>query len=236
LPKSNCGQEKKNCDRFYHLAIIFSGCEDSNSGDIDTNRAGDRIDFVPEEKARRGASRYDAVIATLVGFCALCVSGYTAYMQRQQVRAAVWPILEFDSSNGPDIHFSLSNKGVGPAIIRHVIVEVDDQPAKSWNEVLDKLLGSGRHRYSESDMNGHVLAPNESMTVFTPHDPEGNALTDRSNPLWAEMNKDRGRVSVEICYSSTLGECWTLRASGLTAGTTTETRRCPTPSAITFQQ
>jgi len=85
-------------------------------------------------------------------------------------------------------------------------------------------------------MNGHVLAPNESMTVFTPHDVEGNPLTDRSNPLWVEMNKDRARVSVEICYSSTLGECWTLRASGLAAGTTTESSRCPTQSDISFQQ
>ena len=103
-------------------------------------------------------------------------------------------------------------------------------------EVLDKLVGPGKHRYSESDMSGHVLAPNESMTVFTPHDVEGNALTDRSNPLWVEMNKDRGRVSVEICYCSTLGECWTLRASGLAAGTTINTRSCPTPSDVTFQQ
>jgi len=191
---------------------------------------------VPEEKERRAATRYETVIATFIALLAVCVAGYTAYMQRQQVRAAVWPILEFDSSNGPDIYFTLSNKGVGPAIIRHVIVKVDAQPVKSWNELLDKLLGPGKHRYSESDMSGHVLAPNESMTVFTPHDVEGNALTDRSNPLWVEMNRDRGRISVEICYSSTLGECWTLRASGLTAGSTTETGRCPTPSAITFQQ
>jgi hypothetical protein len=146
------------------------------------------------------------------------------------------PILEFDSSNGPDIHFTLANKGVGPAIIRHVIVKVDDQPAKNWNEVLDKFLGPGKHRFAESDMSGHVLAPNESMTVFTPHDSEGNPLSDRSNPLWAEMSRDRGRVSVEICYSSTLGECWTLRASGLAAGSTTEISRCPKQSDITFQQ
>ena len=73
---------------------------------------------VPEEKQTRGASRYDAIVATFVGFLALCVSGYTAYMQRQQVRAAVWPILQFDSSNAPDIHFTLANKGVGPALIR----------------------------------------------------------------------------------------------------------------------
>jgi hypothetical protein len=144
-------------------------------------------------------------------------------MQRQQVRAAVWPILEFDSSNGPDIHFTVGNKGVGPAIIRHVIVKVDGQPVKDWNELLNKLLGSGQQRYSESDITGHVFAPGESMNVFTPHDPEGNALTDRANPLWIEMNKDRGRVSVEICYSSTLGECWTLRAGAMSAGTTTDT-------------
>jgi hypothetical protein len=60
----------------------------------------------PEEKATCGASRYDAVIATLVGFCVLCVSGYTAWVQRQQVRAAVWPILEYQTSNAPDIHFT----------------------------------------------------------------------------------------------------------------------------------
>jgi hypothetical protein len=191
---------------------------------------------VPEEKEMRRASRYDAVIATFVGFLALCVSAYTAYVQRQQVRAAVWPILEFDSSNGP-IHFTLANKGVGPAIIRHVIVKVDGQPVRNWREALEKILGPGEHLGSESDMSGRVFAAGKSIAVFTPHDPENNPLTfDKSNPLWVKMNKDRLRVTAEICYCSTLGECWTLRAGGLTPGTTTQTRRCPTPSEITFQQ
>ena len=78
-----------------------------------------------------------------VGVCALCVSAYTAHVQRQQVRAAVWPILEFDSSNAPDIHFTLANKGVGPAIIRNVIVRVDGQPVKNWKEALERILGPG---------------------------------------------------------------------------------------------
>jgi hypothetical protein len=204
---------------------------------IDTNPAGHKIGFVPEERATRGASRYDAVIATFVGVCALCVSGYTAYMQRQQVRAAVWPILEFDSSNAPDIHFTLANKGVGPAIIRNVIVRVDGQPVRNWREALERILGPAEHLGSESDMSGHVLAAGESMTVFTPRDAENNPLNfDRSNPLWVKLNKDRGRVTVEICYSSTLGECWTLRGSGMTPSNTTETRRCPSPSATSFQQ
>jgi len=192
---------------------------------------------VANNQETRRASRYDAVIATLVGLCALCVSAYTAYVQRQQVRAAVWPILEFDSSNAPDIHFTLANKGVGPAIIRHVIVKVDGQPVRNWKEALGRILGPGEHLFSESDMSGHVFAAGESMTPLTPRDPENNPLNfDKSNPLWVKMNKDRLRVSVEICYCSTLDECWTLRASGLTPSTTTETRHCPTSSAISFQQ
>ena len=195
------------------------------------------IGAVPEQRETRRASRYDAVIATLVGLLALCVSSYTAYMQRQQVRAAVWPILECYSSNAPDIHWTLSNKGVGPAIIRDVVVRMDGEPVRNWNEVFEKLLGPGRYPGSESDMNGHAFAAGESVTVFTPHDPENNPLNfDKSNPLWVRMNKDRLRVTVEICYCSTLGECWTLRAGGLTPSTTTETRRCPSPSAISFQQ
>jgi hypothetical protein len=153
------------------------------SGRIDTHSARDMVGAVAEEKKSRGVSRYEAIVATFIGLLAVCVSAYTAYMQRQQVRAAVWPILEFDSGNGP-IHFTLANKGVGPAIIKNVILKVDDQPVKNWIEVLDKLMGPEKHRYSESDMSGHVLAAGESRTIFTPQEANGNDIAyDRSSPL-----------------------------------------------------
>jgi len=191
---------------------------------------------VPEEKATRGASRYETVIATFIALLAVCVAGYTAYMQRQQVRAAVWPILEFDSSNGP-IRFTLANKGVGPAVIKHVVLRVNDLPVKNWAEALDKILGPGYHRGEESDMGGRVLAAGESMNVFTPHDETQNPISfDKSNPLWARLDAGRARVKVEICYCSTLSDCWFLRAGGAARGTTDETRHCPTRSAITFEQ
>ncbi len=192
---------------------------------------------MPEGKGRVGISRYEAAIATFVGVCALCLSGYTAYVQRQQLRAAVWPILEFESSNTPDIHFTLSNKGVGPAIIKNVIVTVDGEPVADWSVALEKILGPGYHRLSESDMSGHVFSPGESVIVFTPRDEQNNPLNfDKSNPHWVELNKDRERIAVEICYGSTLGEYWTLRGGGKSRATTTETGSCPGPSATSFQQ
>jgi len=191
---------------------------------------------VPENRPTRGASRYDALIATFVGVCALCVSGYTAYMQRQQVRAVVWPILEFDSNNGP-VQFTLSNKGVGPAIIKHVIVRIDDRPVRNWGEAVDKLLGPQEPHYAEIDMNGRVLSAGERLDIFTAHDANNNPLNfDKSNPLWVKLNTERLRVSVEVCYSSTLGECWTLRAGGKMRSTTTRIHRCPTVSATSFEQ
>jgi len=41
------------------------------------------------------------------------------------------------------------------------------------------------------------------------------------------MSGEVERWSTEVCYCSTLGECWTSRVGGLTPNTTTGTRRCP---------
>lgn len=184
----------------------------------------------------RAVNRFETIVVTFVGVCALCVSTYTAYVQRQQVRAAVWPIVEFSSGNEPAIHFSVANKGVGPAIIRNVIVKVDNQPVKNWHELLERLAGAGNYRFSENDVGGHVFAPNELMDVLTVMDDNGKPLGDSSNPLWLKLNKERARVSVEICYSSTLGESWTLHASALSAGRTIPTSHCPETSAASFEQ
>ena len=192
---------------------------------------------MPEEKATRSGG-YEVWIATFVGVCALCVAGYTAYMQRQQVRAQVWPILEYDTNNGP-IGFSIWNKGVGPAIFRHVIVKVDGQPMKTWLDVLEKISGLKREdlHFTESDMNNHVLSAGEELKIFTPFGPDGGPINfDRTNDLWKKLNESRLHVSVEICYSSTLGECWTLRASGLTPTMTVPCRNCPARSEISFEQ
>ena len=86
-------------------------------------------------------------------------------------------------------------------------------------------------------MRGRVFAAGESLDVFTPHDDGQNPVAfDKSNPLWQKLNTGRERVTVEICYCSTLGECWTVRGGGKTPNTTTPTRHCPSSSAITFQQ
>ncbi|HKP04808.1 MAG TPA: hypothetical protein VJU77_15755 [Chthoniobacterales bacterium] len=180
--------------------------------------------------------RYETIIATLVGVSALFVSGYTAYVQRQQVRAAVWPILEYNTSNEPQIKFVVENKGVGPAIVRHVLMKVDGQPVRTWTEAFVKLMGPGRYLFSLSTVSSHVFAAGESMDILVPHGSDGGPLTlEKDAALRTALDKERFRVEMEICYCSTLGECWILR-SGPAGTSTTETRTCPAKSGSTFQQ
>ena len=187
-----------------------------------------------EERAR--VSRYEAVIA-LLAVSALFVSGYTAYVQRQQVRAAVWPILEYNTNNDPSISLTLKNKGVGPAIIRYVTVKVDGKPVRNWYDALQILIGPGDHHFTESTMSGHVLSAGETMEILEPHDADNNPLTAaKGGPDWDKMNKARMRISVEICYSSTLGDCWLYRSDGNTSSRTAETRICPNDAATEFEQ
>ena len=185
---------------------------------------------------RLSAIRYDVVIATLVGICALGVSAYTAHVQRQQMRAMVWPILEYDTSNEPFISLSLTNKGVGPAIIRRAVVRVDGQAVPDWHAALQKLLGPGEHNAATNTLAGRVLSPGESVHLLVPLGADDKPLAMPSaDPLAASMNKARYRVSLEVCFSSTLGECWTLRKDLHARGRTEEAVSCPAPSADDFQ-
>ena len=182
------------------------------------------------------AIRYDVVVATLVGICALGVSAYTAHVQRQQMRAMVWPILEYDTNNDPFISLSLTNKGVGPAIVRRAVVRVDGQAVTDWHAALQKLLGPGEHNAATSTLAGRVLSPGETIHLLIPLGADNKPLTVPSaEPLATSMNKARFRVSMEVCFSSTLGECWTLRKGEHARASIEEVASCPAPSADDFQ-
>ena len=167
-----------------------------------------------------------AIIAALIGLLALCVSGYTAYIQRQQVRAQVWPYLGWEYSSVFH-HYTWTNEGVGPAIVKSVQVLVDGKPQQDWKSVRHTLQ-IPPFPFNQSTLNREVLSPGQTLKwiVFKQE-------TDYENFSRAV---DQAKVEFKVCYCSTLGDCWTLRSGGKTPNATIETRRCPSPSAISFQQ
>lgn len=137
-----------------------------------------------------------AIVAVFIGVLALAVSAYTAYLQRQQVRAEVWPNL-LVGFHDPNQAISVHNKGVGPAIVDSVRVWVDGKPRRSWAEVLVSLDVPAED-FMVSTISRSVISPGER--VF--------AISLGNNEAWQRFRAGMAeRVQSEICYCSTLGEC-----------------------------
>ncbi len=152
------------------------------------------------ESSRR-ALNWDAlaaIVASLIGLVALVVAGYTAYIQREQVRAQVWPYLIGGSSSASNDIIWI-NKGVGPAIIRSVEVGFDGRAQQDWSS----LLGTMEPRpegWHQSFLAGNVVSAGETVTWLH--------FSNRSDFDRFMTHGKQDGFRVELCYCSTLGDCW----------------------------
>lgn len=157
----------------------------------------------PTDNERTATSplRWDAfaaIVAALIGFLALVVSGYTAFIQRQQVRAQVWPYLiltNYDTERSLNVF----NKGVGPAIVRTTRVRVDGKAQPDWNHVLDALGIPKPRKYYLSTIHVAVLSPGDHMAIIS---------FDDESVYRAFRDAALARMRTDLCYCSTLGDCW----------------------------
>lgn len=156
----------------------------------------------PSEMApprRRDWDALAAVIAALIGLLALTVSGYTAWLQRQQVRAQVWPYLEPGISPSQR-QVVLVNKGVGPAAVKSLQVFVDGKPQQDWPHVFDALGLSSMRETPYSTVNGIVISAGERLQQLD----LGNAKD------FAAFYTRYSQIELRLCYCSALNECWLL--------------------------
>jgi hypothetical protein len=145
---------------------------------------------------RRNWDAVAAVIASLIGLLALCVSAYTANVQRQQAKAQVWTRLFFASSD-PGRALLVMNKGVGPARIESVRMYVDGKAQRDWPHVFAALGLPPREDRVQSTLNGIVVAANERVDFLV--------FADAKD--WADFRAQASRASLRACYCSVLDEC-----------------------------
>ena len=149
--------------------------------------------------ARAPARNWDAVaaiVAALIGLMALLVSGYTAFVQRQQVSAQVWPYLLIGYADN-DRSRIVFNKGVGPALVRSVQIFVDGKPLQDWEHVMAAL--GIKVTYAQSTLAHNVLSPGERLQILQIAD---------ENEYRPFREQSFQRASMRLCYCSTLGDCW----------------------------
>lgn len=178
----------------------------------------------PQAKPGTDWDRITAISAVFIGLVAVAVSAYTAILQREQIRAQVWPRLLMYNA-GKLAEFRIANKGVGPAIIRSATVRVDGKPAKDWEQVQQRLrLRDPQQGYSS--LSGLVLSAGEDLAYLKPSSAEH----------FAEIRKHSGkRLTIKICYCSALNECWTTQTYGDSLDDMQrEVAHCPAPSPDDF--
>lgn len=150
-------------------------------------------------KAPFNWDKLTAMMAVLIGACALAVSLYTALLQRAQVEAQTWPFLQLWQSNG-DYSYSISNRGVGPARIVDAKLWVDDKEVANFDDAFTKLSGRKATDLKLSFFSRRVLAANEDVQMIV--------FKDQAD---YDVFKGNGkRLAFEVCYCSVLNACYLL--------------------------
>ena len=152
----------------------------------------------PPRRERDGGNAA-TIIAALIGLLALVVSAYTAYLQRQQVRAQVWPYIESGWSQSGR-YVLIANKGVGPARIETLQVFVDGKPYPNWNAVFKALDVTFDVPPPWSTSHGIVLSPGSQI----------QQLSFKTDADFLKFDPLYRRIDIAACYCSSLRECWQL--------------------------
>jgi hypothetical protein len=177
-------------------------------------------------RPRRNWDAYAAVIASLIGVLALAVSAYTARVQRQQLRAQVWPNVRVSYSDVELAHY-VTNAGTGPARISAVRVTFDGAQVKDWSEVRKKAGFAREEVLIRSAISSAVLSPGTKRDIIKAGDDE------RSQNKFRELLPGgKHKITIEVCYCSVLDECWT---AGIDAVESVP-RDCPIAASERFEE
>lgn len=145
-----------------------------------------------------------ALSAVLVGVCALTVSVYEANIFRKQQKASVWPYLELSYSHTHNnFSYYIQNKGVGPAIMKWMVIKIDDKPIKNWSDYRRVIFTNDSVLTRTSYINGRVISPNEIIKMIS--------FSNEKAMQQAQAAINNNRISVEFCYSSIFDDFWTVK-------------------------
>ncbi|PWE18433.1 hypothetical protein DDZ18_02165 [Marinicauda salina] len=169
-----------------------------------------------------------SITAIVVGVAALFVSWDQGRVMRQEIRASVWPALQVDGfvESGPDelsMGLRVQNAGVGPALIERFTVYEQGELVR---DIADLRARMGEDvDFSQESLTGRIIAAGDEVRpfLFRYDDPAAAAAELGSSDAVDILAAVSGRWEAEVCYCSSLGQCWT---SDLSPEPPVETARC----------
>lgn len=183
----------------------------------------------PAGKPRRDWNALAAVIASFIGLLALAVSAYTANVQREQLRAQVWPYLQRSHNNVGLVGMFVTNQGTGPARVKAVRVVVNGVPMTRWADVKKAAGYSRGEGIITSSLNWVVIPAGKEIAFLRPDEQERSPA--RFRELLAGGNHT---VELTLCYCSVLDECWATGANLWESTAPGSIDSCPIPAVERF--
>lgn len=172
-----------------------------------------------------------------LALCAVLISiasFYATYLQAsaadKQVKAMTLPLLQYGTGNVDDetnkavLNFSITNGGVGPALIKQVTFKYNNKTSTDFFDFLNdccskefKKLTSDLSKTSDfsqdswvtSSLKNVILPAQDKLEFFKLYKGELSA------ELWDKLNVERRHLSVELCYCSLLDECFVTEKRGV---------------------
>ena len=164
------------------------------------------------KRSRRG-EMFAIGASGLAGFLSLLVSTYNVYLQRTQVRAQVWPNVEWLYYGREGYEQVLKNTGIGPARIIGARVSLDGRPYDTWDALVRELFKRDPRLASgvsfdgwHSQIRGRTVPAGGEISAMKVTVDEG-PQADAKRAALAEAFE---HVTTQICYCSALDECWLL--------------------------
>jgi hypothetical protein len=169
-------------------------------------------------KTARKGIKYEVVIAiaaTIISVCALGTTLYQTYILKQQQHAAVWPRLNLYHSyvleaDKPFYRLSLRNVGVGPAIVRKVTIQYQNQLFKDLAQFSQYV--ASQHTLADSAEIGYTDYATLEPDMVIPQQDKLELLQLNQEPhlpYLVDALKSK-ELKVTVQYESLYGQSWVI--------------------------
>ena len=159
-------------------------------------------------------------IAIIISALTLIAFIYQTSVISEQQRLSVYPHLMFNNQNGGSLNYSytLSNKGIGPAIIE--AFKVTDFKGRVYDDLALYLMDTLNQKYHGDFLisnvsTGQLISPGEKIELITFNNNRGfTQIRDStkaepiviSNRIYQLLNQDE--LLIEVIYKSVYEDSW----------------------------
>ena len=169
------------------------------------------------------AFRFDLLIAISALFISAIAAFASVYQTRaiqDQYSATIWPYISLDetaevrgSGSILAMELTLTNDGLGPALVRGAVLSFDGHPAKAWSDLRNALLrDSGvTDRKAAARFPAH-MASLDAATTIRPGDSHRIFALKLAKPVPLSTIA-KHNVALDVCYCSLNDRCWQVHGA-----------------------